>query len=133
MQPFTYVPASNVEEASREQQQPNSSFLGGGTCIVDLMKLYVMKPEHLIDVRRTVPAGIEDKGSSVLVSSSTFTNNSAQFGSGLLANANSTVRISNSTFANNIGSSAGAIVAARIELVAKRFAIQGYPEIRYPG
>ena len=28
---------------------------------------------------------------------------------------------------------AGAIVAARIELVAKRFAIQGYPEIRYPG
>jgi xanthine dehydrogenase YagS FAD-binding subunit len=51
MELFTYLrpadPASVVEKASAA---PRSKFIGGGTNLVDLMKLYVEKPTQLIDI-----------------------------------------------------------------------------------
>ncbi|MEU6125368.1 xanthine dehydrogenase family protein subunit M [Streptomyces sp. NPDC047123] len=51
MKPFTYLRARTVEEAlAAHAERPGSSYLGGGTNLVDLMKLGVSRPTALIDV-----------------------------------------------------------------------------------
>ncbi|MEV0747567.1 xanthine dehydrogenase family protein subunit M [Streptomyces sp. NPDC050273] len=53
MKPFAYVRAASVAEAVRESAaRPGARFLGGGTNLVDLMKLGVESPGLLIDVSR---------------------------------------------------------------------------------
>lgn len=54
MQPFNYVKAKDASDASGKHKSSSgaANFIGGGTCIVDLMKLNVMTPAELIDVRR---------------------------------------------------------------------------------
>src|SRR5436309_7894151 len=51
MKPFRYERASDASTAiAMLAQAPESAFLGGGTNLVDLMKLGVAQPEVLIDV-----------------------------------------------------------------------------------
>jgi xanthine dehydrogenase YagS FAD-binding subunit len=51
VKPFGYLRAASVEEAVRAgAAQPGARFLGGGTNLVDLMKLGVEEPRLLIDV-----------------------------------------------------------------------------------
>ena len=53
MRPYAYVRARDVEGAvATLAEAPNAAFLAGGTNLVDLMKLGVMEPEVLVDVRR---------------------------------------------------------------------------------
>ncbi|MFF3176742.1 FAD binding domain-containing protein [Streptomyces sp. NPDC057900] len=53
MKPFGYLRAGSVAEAVRESAaNPGARFLGGGTNLVDLMKLGVETPGLLIDVSR---------------------------------------------------------------------------------
>ncbi|MGW2177570.1 FAD binding domain-containing protein [Streptomyces sp. NPDC001732] len=53
MKPFAYLRARSAEEAVREHAaHPGAGFLGGGTNLVDLMKLGVETPALLIDVSR---------------------------------------------------------------------------------
>ncbi|MFI8850513.1 xanthine dehydrogenase family protein subunit M [Streptomyces sp. 891-h] len=53
MKPFTFERATTPEEAvSAYAAQPHARFLAGGTNLVDLMKLGVETPEHLIDVSK---------------------------------------------------------------------------------
>ncbi|ROQ63549.1 xanthine dehydrogenase YagS FAD-binding subunit [Streptomyces sp. 840.1] len=53
MKPFGYLRAASVAEAVRESAaDPGARFLGGGTNLVDLMKLGVEAPGLLIDVSR---------------------------------------------------------------------------------
>ncbi|OKK12848.1 molybdopterin dehydrogenase [Streptomyces sp. CB02488] len=53
MKPFGYLRAGSVAEAVRESAaHPGARFLGGGTNLVDLMKLGVETPGLLIDVSR---------------------------------------------------------------------------------
>ncbi|MFF3544340.1 FAD binding domain-containing protein [Streptomyces platensis] len=53
MKPFGYLRVTSVEEAVRAAAgQPGARFLGGGTNLVDLMKLGVETPQLLIDVTR---------------------------------------------------------------------------------
>lgn len=53
MNPFRYECASDASSAvSMLAQAPSGAFLGGGTNLVDLMKLGVAKPDLLIDVTR---------------------------------------------------------------------------------
>ncbi|MFG3531420.1 FAD binding domain-containing protein [Streptomyces sp. NPDC047917] len=53
MKPFGYLRARSAEEAVREHAaHPGAVFLGGGTNLVDLMKLGVAAPERLIDISR---------------------------------------------------------------------------------
>ncbi len=57
MKPFGYLRAGSVAEAVRESAaNPGARFLGGGTNLVDLMKLGVEAPGLLIDVSR-LPLG----------------------------------------------------------------------------
>lgn len=53
MKPFAYLRPPSVAEAVRAGAgQPGARFLGGGTNLVDLMKLGVESPDLLIDVSR---------------------------------------------------------------------------------
>ncbi|WP_327223986.1 xanthine dehydrogenase family protein subunit M [Streptomyces platensis] len=61
MKPFEYLRATSVEEAVRAAAgQPGARFLGGGTNLVDLMKLGVETPRLLIDVTRLPLDRIEE-------------------------------------------------------------------------
>ncbi len=51
MRPFTYERASTPADAVRAAQAtPGSRFIAGGTNLLDLMKLQIETPQHLIDV-----------------------------------------------------------------------------------
>jgi len=53
MRPFTYERAASPEQAVRAAaSQPGAKFIAGGTNLLDLMKLQIETPMHLIDVNR---------------------------------------------------------------------------------
>ncbi len=61
MNPFTYSRATDVDQAVAEVSgKPHGKFLGGGTNLIDLMKMGVETPEALIDINRLPLAQIEE-------------------------------------------------------------------------
>src|SRR5215469_1062397 len=66
MNPFTYSRAADANQAvTAVSGKPRSKFLGGGTNLIDLMKMGVETPNELIDINRLPLAQIEelpDKG-----------------------------------------------------------------------
>ena len=61
MKPFRYDRAEDISGAvATLAREPAGAFLAGGTNLVDLMKLDVVKPDVLVDVRRLTSAEIED-------------------------------------------------------------------------
>jgi xanthine dehydrogenase YagS FAD-binding subunit len=61
MRPFTYERATDAQGAARAvAQTPNARFLAGGTNLLDLMKLDIERPAHLVDVSRLPLAAVED-------------------------------------------------------------------------
>lgn len=50
MKPFTYERATSPKDAAARAAQPGSKFIAGGTNLLDLMKLEIETPAHLIDV-----------------------------------------------------------------------------------
>jgi xanthine dehydrogenase YagS FAD-binding subunit len=66
MRPFVYeLPASGQEAISRGGT--DSAFIAGGTTIVDLMKLEVMKPSRLVDLNALQMRGIEMRGDGLRI------------------------------------------------------------------
>jgi len=60
MKPFTYErPSTPALAASAAQQTPGAKFIAGGTNLLDLMKLQIETPVHLIDINRLGLDGIE--------------------------------------------------------------------------
>jgi xanthine dehydrogenase YagS FAD-binding subunit len=58
---FTYERADSVAAAARAvADKPGAKFIAGGTNLLDLMKLEVETPTHLVDVNRLPLAAIED-------------------------------------------------------------------------
>jgi xanthine dehydrogenase YagS FAD-binding subunit len=58
---FTYERAASVAAAARAVAgKPGAKFIAGGTNLLDLMKLEVETPTHLVDVNRLPLAAIED-------------------------------------------------------------------------
>ncbi len=57
MRPFDYTAPASLDEATRAGARPATRFIAGGTTLVDLMKLEVETPEHLIDLN---PLGDRD-------------------------------------------------------------------------
>jgi xanthine dehydrogenase YagS FAD-binding subunit len=51
MDPFSYVRVQTENEAIERRALAGSMFIAGGTTLVDLMRLNVEKPRHLIDIR----------------------------------------------------------------------------------
>lgn len=67
MRPFSYERAGSVEEAVvRLAAQPSARLIAGGTNLLDLMKLQIETPEHLIDVNGVGLDQIESSGSGGL-------------------------------------------------------------------
>ncbi len=61
MNPFTYIRASEALQAVAElATNPHAKLLGGGTNLVDLMKMGVETPEQLIDINRLPLATVEE-------------------------------------------------------------------------
>ena len=58
MRPFAYEAASSIQEATSDFGQ-NSSFLAGGTTLIDLMKLQVMTPASVVDINQLPMHGIK--------------------------------------------------------------------------
>lgn len=59
MKQFTYERATSVEGAVKAAQAPGARFIAGGTNLLDLMKLEIEAPAHLVDVSRLPLAAIE--------------------------------------------------------------------------
>jgi CO/xanthine dehydrogenase FAD-binding subunit len=52
MRTFDYQQAEDVSAAIAAGAQPETRFLAGGTTLLDLMKLNVERPSHLVDITR---------------------------------------------------------------------------------
>lgn len=52
MNPFSYILATQPDEAIRARSAAHTAYLGGGTNLIDSIKLGVEQPERLIDVRK---------------------------------------------------------------------------------
>ncbi|HEY0368428.1 MAG TPA: xanthine dehydrogenase family protein subunit M, partial [Chthoniobacterales bacterium] len=60
MNPFTFARANDPQQAiDGLTSHPNSKFLGGGTNLIDLMKMGVEQPTHLVDINRLPLTQIE--------------------------------------------------------------------------
>jgi xanthine dehydrogenase YagS FAD-binding subunit len=63
MRAFTFErPGSAAAAAKAVAATPGAKFIAGGTNLLDLMKLEVEKPTHLVDVNRLPLAAIEETG-----------------------------------------------------------------------
>lgn len=61
MKPFTYERAGDVASAlALVAERPGAKFIAGGTNLVDLMKLQIEQPAHLVDVSRLPLGQIEE-------------------------------------------------------------------------
>lgn len=61
MKPFSYERADDVPGALRAvARRPDAKFLAGGTNLIDLMKLRIETPAHLVDINHLPLADIEE-------------------------------------------------------------------------
>jgi xanthine dehydrogenase YagS FAD-binding subunit len=60
MKEFAYSRAAGPEAASRDAGAPGAKFIAGGTNLLDLMKLQIETPAHLIDINHIGLETIED-------------------------------------------------------------------------
>ncbi len=61
MTPFSFTTAKSVDDALQAYtQQPQAKFIGGGTNLVDLMKMGIEQPAHLIDITSLPLTGIRE-------------------------------------------------------------------------
>jgi xanthine dehydrogenase YagS FAD-binding subunit len=50
MKAFTYERANTIDAATKAASQPGAAFIAGGTNLIDLMKVDVERPGHLVDI-----------------------------------------------------------------------------------
>ncbi|MEU6268341.1 FAD binding domain-containing protein [Saccharopolyspora shandongensis] len=60
MRPFTYERATDARAAVAAASRPGAKFISGGTNLLDLMKLDVEHPSHLVDISRLPLKDIEE-------------------------------------------------------------------------
>ncbi len=61
MNPFTYSRANDAQQAVADiSKKPQTKFLGGGTNLIDLMKMGVETPARLIDINRIPLTQVEE-------------------------------------------------------------------------
>lgn len=60
MQPFTYERAEDLQQAAAAAARPEAKFISGGTNLLDLMKIGIEQPAHLVDISRLPLREIEE-------------------------------------------------------------------------
>lgn len=58
MRSFSYERATAPQSAAKAASAPDASFIAGGTNLLDLMKLEIVVPAHLVDLGRLDPGGV---------------------------------------------------------------------------
>jgi len=74
MKAFTYERATDIDAAVAAAQKPGARFIAGGTNLLDLMKVEVEKPSHLVDVSRLPLKDITDAADGGLTIGAMVTN-----------------------------------------------------------
>jgi xanthine dehydrogenase YagS FAD-binding subunit len=67
MFPFRYVRAKDVASAVKAAADPDTHLIAGGTNLVDLMRIEVMRPKTVVDITRLPLASIEQVGDGVRI------------------------------------------------------------------
>jgi xanthine dehydrogenase YagS FAD-binding subunit len=67
MQPFHYVRAQTADQAVAAGQRDAARFVAGGTTLIDLMRLEVMRPRSLVDITGLPLATIDDLGGALRI------------------------------------------------------------------
>lgn len=68
MRPFTFEQAKDVRAAAEAvASKENAKFIAGGTNLLDLMKVNVERPQHLVDVSRLPLNKIEEAGEGLRI------------------------------------------------------------------
>jgi xanthine dehydrogenase YagS FAD-binding subunit len=68
MRPFSYRCPQTVDEAIQTYAQAQETrFIGGGTNLLDLMKMGVERPAHLVDISRLPLTKIEEHGDGIRI------------------------------------------------------------------
>ena len=60
MKAFTYERANSLTDAAAASAKPGAKLIAGGTNLLDLMKLQVERPSHIVDISRLPLDKIED-------------------------------------------------------------------------
>ena len=77
MKPFRYERASGVAAACASAARPAAKFVAGGTNLVDLMKLQIETPAHLVDISALPLSDIEETAEGGLRIGALVTNSTA--------------------------------------------------------
>jgi len=67
MQPFLYVHADSPDAAVAAGGREDARYIAGGTTLVDLMRLGVMRPKAVVDITGLALAAIEDAGGGLKI------------------------------------------------------------------
>jgi len=67
VKPFTYVRPAQVQDAIAAARGDGARYLAGGTTLVDLMRLEVMRPSAIVDVGRLPLAAIARDGDGIRI------------------------------------------------------------------
>ncbi len=67
MRPFSYTRAGTSDEAIHAYYDGGTRYIGGGTNLVDLMKMGVERPSALVDVSRLPLTSIEEHEGGVRI------------------------------------------------------------------
>jgi xanthine dehydrogenase YagS FAD-binding subunit len=67
MKPFDYTRAATVQDAVAAIVQPEAKFLGGGTNLIDLMRMGVEAPTRLVDINRVPLDTIEEHSGGIRI------------------------------------------------------------------
>ncbi|MBV9488148.1 MAG: xanthine dehydrogenase family protein subunit M [Verrucomicrobia bacterium] len=67
MRPFRFTSATSLDQLGAVADDLRACFIAGGTTVVDLMKLEVMKPAHLIAIDRLPLRGIRVDGDGLRI------------------------------------------------------------------
>jgi xanthine dehydrogenase YagS FAD-binding subunit len=61
MRAFSYERAADARAAIAAASRPGAKFISGGTNLIDLMRLEIERPLHLVDISRLPLTGIEER------------------------------------------------------------------------
>ena len=62
MQPFTYVHADSIDHALASARRGDARYIAGGTTLIDLMRLEVMRPTTVVDITGLAAPGLGGAG-----------------------------------------------------------------------
>lgn len=67
MKPFQFIQPRTLNEAVQSSRDSSSMWLGGGTTLIDLMKLNVLTPTTVVSIKPLLDSNIEQRGEQIYI------------------------------------------------------------------